>query len=105
MLPTSRNSVGCLTPPTADAIRQAKQARDLKDVLRSGSAYNSDSSLSPIARSRTCSSGVIDMDSGKENWCSTVGLLGTGQIFGEICVLNPKVPSDICGIAYTKVVS
>jgi hypothetical protein len=35
--------------------------------------------------------------------CTYIGLLGTGQIFGELCVLNPKIVSSISGIAYTKV--
>jgi hypothetical protein len=32
-----------------------------------------------------------------------IGLLGTGQMLGELCVLNPKTVSSISGIAYTKI--
>ena len=106
----------CPTPVSIDAIREAKQAKDLKDVLRSSSSFNLNSRLGQInlgaassreKKERKYSSfdQSIVSDGNREEWCSTVGLLGAGQIFGEICVLNPKIVSTISGVAYTKVVS
>ena len=40
-------------------------------------------------------------DDGK--WHSTVGALSTGQLLGELCVLNPKMASMCTAIAYTGV--
>ena len=67
----------------------------MRDILRSCSP-------SKLKESKSRASAF---DSTREMWSSTVGLLGAGQIFGEISVLSPKTASPVSGIAYTKVVS
>ena len=42
-------------------------------------------------------------DEDGSKWYSTVGALSTGQLLGELCVLNPKMASTCTAIAYTGV--
>lgn len=101
-----------------DATKQAKQERDLRNTLRTGAFPASTDRASagtdraPGQRNLVRTGGAHKSKSSssdgaykeKDSWSSTVGLLGTGQIFGEICVLNPKIMSAISGVAFTKVV-
>ena len=40
---------------------------------------------------------------GMGKWQATVGVLSTGQMLGEACVLNPKMASTTTATAYTNV--